>query len=50
MRDNSLGASYPGDRAWEQTNDGLEIAMPIEKPCEYGSVFKIIGKELIASE
>ena len=41
---------YPGNLKWEQTKDGLEIAMPVEKPCEHAFVLKIIGKELVASE
>ena len=41
---------YPGNLKWEQTKDGLEIAMPVEKPCEHAFVFKIIGTEFIASE
>ena len=41
---------YPGNLKWEQTKDGLEIAMPAEKPCEHAFVLKIVGKELTASE
>ena len=30
--------------------DGLEVAMPAEKPCEHAFVLKIIGKGLTAAE
>ena len=32
---------YPGNLKWEQTKDGLEVAMPAEKPCEHAFVLKI---------
>ncbi|MGA2068495.1 MAG: alpha-L-fucosidase [Thermoguttaceae bacterium] len=38
---------HPGNLKWEQTKDGLEVAMPAEKPCEHAFVLKIAGKKLI---
>ena len=32
---------YPGNLKWERTKDGLEVAMPAEKPCEHAFVLKI---------
>jgi len=32
---------HPGNLKWEQTKDGLEVAMPAEKPCEHAFVLKI---------
>jgi alpha-L-fucosidase len=32
---------YPGKLKWEQTEVGLEVAMPPEKPCEHAFVLKI---------
>ncbi|MGA2621762.1 MAG: alpha-L-fucosidase C-terminal domain-containing protein, partial [Thermoguttaceae bacterium] len=39
---------YPGNLKWKQTKDGLEVAMPVEKPCAHAFVLKIVGKELTA--
>jgi alpha-L-fucosidase len=38
---------HAGKLKWEQTKDGLEVAMPAEKPCEHAFVLKIAGKDLI---
>ncbi len=38
---------HAGKLKSEQTKDGLEVAMPAEKPCEYAFVLKIIGKDLM---
>jgi alpha-L-fucosidase len=35
---------------WEQTETGLEVAMPAEKPCEHAFVLKIAGKNLTTTE
>ena len=36
---------HPGNLKWEQTKDGLEVAMPAQKPCEHAFVLKIKRRE-----
>ena len=35
---------------WKQTESGLEVAMPAEKPCKYAFVLKIVGKNLTTTK
>jgi alpha-L-fucosidase len=37
---------HKGPLKWKQTETGLEIQMPAEKPCEHAFVFKITGENL----
>jgi len=34
-----------GELKWEQTEAGLEVALPVEKPCEHAFVLKIAGEK-----
>ena len=35
---------------WEQTETGLEVAMPVNQPCEHAFVLKIAGENLTTTE
>ena len=37
---------YKGKLAWTQTDTGLEVPLPAQKPCEYAFVLKILGENL----